>query len=63
MRKHFEEYNQILELANKIGNKEISDIVLDNIYDDMLDKEIHTYTQASMIVEDVNGRRKVLNNH
>lgn len=58
MRKHFEEYNQILELANKVGNKEISDIVLDNIYDDMLDKEIHTYTQASMIVEDVKSKKK-----
>lgn len=58
MRKHFEEYNQILALANKVGNKEISDIVLDNIYDDMLDKEIHTYTQASMIVEDVKGKKK-----
>lgn len=60
MEKYFNEYNQILELANKIGNKEISDIVLDNIYDDMLDKEIHTYTQASMIVEDVKGKKKVV---
>ena len=60
MEKHFNEYQQILELANKIGNKEISDIVLDNIYDDMLDKEIHTYTQASMIVEDVKGKKKVV---
>ena len=58
MEKHFEEYQQILKLANKVGNKEISDIVLDNIYDDMLDKEIHTYTQASMIVEDVKGKKK-----
>jgi hypothetical protein len=58
MEKHFNEYQQILELANKVGNKEISDIVLDNIYDDMLDKEIHTYTQASMIVEDVKGKKK-----
>ena len=60
MEKHFEEYQQILKLANKVGNKEISDIVLDNIYDDMLDKEIHTYTQASMIVEDVKGKKKVV---
>ena len=60
MEKHFNEYQQILELANKVGNKEISDIVLDNIYDDMLDKEIHTYTQASMIVEDVKGKKKVV---
>ena len=60
MEKHFEEYQQILKLANKVGNNEISDIVLDNIYDDMLDKEIHTYTQASMIVEDVKGKKKVV---
>lgn len=58
MEKHFEEYQQILELANKVGNKEIANIVLDNIYDEMLDKEIHTYTQASMIVEDVKGKKK-----
>lgn len=51
MEKHFEEYKQILKLANNIGNKEISNIVLDNIYDEMLDREIHTYAQASMIVE------------
>lgn len=60
MEKHFNEYQQILELANKVGNKEISNIVLDNIYDDMLDREIHTYTQASMIVEDVKGKKKVV---
>lgn len=60
MKKHFEEYQQILELANKAGNEEISNIVLDNIYDDMLDREIHTYTQASMIVEDVKGKKKVV---
>ena len=60
MEKYFNEYNQILELANKVGNKEISDIVLDNIYDDMLDREIHTYTQASMIVEDVKCKKKVV---
>lgn len=58
MKKHFEEYQQILDLANKAGNKEIADIVLDNIYDEILDKEIHTYTQASMIVEDVKGKKK-----
>ena len=51
MEKHFEEYTQILELANKVGNKEIANIVLDNIYEEMLDREIHTYAQASMIVE------------
>ena len=50
MKEHFEEYTQILDLANKVGNKEISDIVLDNIYDELLDREIHTYAQASMIV-------------
>lgn len=60
MEKHFEEYMQILELANKIGNKEISDIVLDNIYDEMLDREIHTYAQASMIVEIVKCKKKVV---
>ena len=60
MEKHFEEYTQILDLANKIGNKEIANIVLDNIYDEMLDKEIHTYTQASMIIEEVKGRKKVV---
>lgn len=60
MKEHFEEYQQILELANEIGNKEISNIVLDNIYDEMLDREIHTYTQASMIVEDVKCRKKVV---
>lgn len=51
MKEHFDEYTQILELASKIGNKEIANIVLDNIYEEMLDREIHTYTQASMIVE------------
>lgn len=60
MRKHFEEYQQILELADKVGNNEIHDIVLDNIYDEMLDREIHTYTQASMIVEEVKGKKKVV---
>ena len=60
MEKHFKEYTQILDLASKIGNKEIANIVLDNIYDEMLDKEIHTYTQASMIVEEVKGRKKLL---
>ena len=60
MKKHFEEYTQILELANKVGNKEISDIVLDNIYDEMLDREIHTYAQASMIVEIVKCKKKVV---
>ena len=60
MEKHFEEYTQILDLASKIGNKEIANIVLDNIYDEMLDKEIHTYTQASMIVEEVKRRKKLL---
>lgn len=51
MKEHFDEYTQILGLANKIGNKEIANIVLDNIYEEMLDREIHTYAQASMIVE------------
>lgn len=58
MKEHFDEYTQILELANKIGNKEIANIVLDNIYDEMLDREIHTYAQASMIVEVVKCRKK-----
>ena len=60
MEKHFEDYQQILELANKIGNKEIANIVLDNIYEEMLDREIHTYTQASMIVEVVKCKKKVV---
>ena len=60
MKEYFEEYQQILDLANKVGNKEIANIVLDNIYDEMLDREIHTYTQASMIVEDVKGKKKVV---
>lgn len=60
MKDHFEEYTQILELASKIGNKEIANIVLDNIYDEMLDREIHTYAQASMIVEVVKCRKKVV---
>lgn len=60
MKEHFDEYTQILELANKIGNKEIANIVLDNIYDEMLDREIHTYAQASMIVEVVKCRKKVV---
>lgn len=60
MKEHFEEYQQILELANKIGDKEIANIVLDNIYDEMLDREIHTYAQASMIVEVVKCRKKVV---
>lgn len=60
MKKHFEDYQQILELANKIGNKEIANIVLDNIYEEMLDREIHTYTQASMIVEVVKCKKKVV---
>lgn len=60
MEKHFEEYQQILNLANKIDNKEIVNIVLDNIYDEMLDREIHTYAQASMIVEIVKCRKKVV---
>lgn len=63
MKEHFEDYQQILELANKIGNKEISDIVLDNIYEEMLNREIHTYAQASMIVEVVKRRKKSLNDH
>jgi len=60
MKEHFEEYTQILELANKIGNKEITNIVLDNIYDEMLDREIHTYAQASMIVEVIKCKKKVV---
>lgn len=60
MKEHFDEYTQILELANKIGNKEIANIVLDNIYDEMLDREIHTYAQASMIVEIVKCKKKVV---
>jgi hypothetical protein len=60
MKKHFEEYTQILELASKIGNKEIANIVLDNIYEEMLDREIHTYAQASMIVEIVKCKKKVV---
>lgn len=60
MEKHFEEYQQILNLANKIDNKEIANIVLDNIYDEMLDREIHTYVQASMIVEIVKCKKKVV---
>lgn len=60
MEKHFEEYTQILDLANKVGNKEIANIVLDNIYDEMLDREIHTYAQASMIVEVAKCRKKVV---
>ena len=63
MEKHFEEYQQILDLANKVGNKEIANIVLDNIYDEMLDREIHTYVQASMIVEVVKCGKKSLNDH
>ena len=50
MEKHFEE----------VGNKEIANIVLDNIYDEMLDREIHTYAQASMIVEVVKCKKKVV---
>lgn len=60
MKEHFDEYTQILGLANKIGNKEIANIVLDNIYDEMLDREIHTYAQASMIVEIVKCQKKVV---
>lgn len=60
MKEHFDEYTQILELANKIGNKEIANIVLDNIYEEMLDREIHTYAQASMIVEIVKCKKKVV---
>lgn len=60
MKKHFEEYTQILELASKIGNEEIANIVLDNIYEEMLDREIHTYAQASMIVEIVECKKKVV---
>lgn len=60
MKEHFDEYTQILELASKIGNKEIANIVLDNIYEEMLDREIHTYAQASMIVEIVKCKKKVV---
>lgn len=60
MEKHFEEYTQILDLANKIGNKEIANIALDNIYEEMLDREIPTYAQASMIVEIVKCKKKVV---
>lgn len=60
MKEHFDEYTQILGLANKIGNKEIANIVLDNIYEEMLDREIHTYAQASMIVEIVKCGKKVV---
>lgn len=60
MKEHFDEYTQILDLANKIGNKEIANIVLDNIYEEMLDREIHTYAQASMIVEVVKCKKKVV---
>ena len=51
---------QILDLANKIDNREIANIVLDNIYDEMLDREIHTYAQASMIVEIIKCKKKVV---
>ena len=61
MKEHFDEYTQILDLANKVGNKEIANIVLDNIYEEMLDREIHTYAQTSMIVEIVKCRKKVVN--
>lgn len=60
MEKHFEDYMQILDLANKIDNKEIANIVLDNIYDEMLDREIHTYAQASMLVEIIKCKKKVV---
>lgn len=60
MKEHFDEYTQILGLANKVGNKEIANIVLDNIYDEMLDREIHTYAQASMIIEVVKCKKKVV---
>ena len=60
MKEYFDEYTQILDLANRVGNKEIANIVLDNIYDEMLDREIHTYAQASMIVEVVKCRKKVV---
>lgn len=60
MKEHFDEYTQILGLAKKIGNKEIANIVLDNIYEEMLDREIHTYAQASMIVEVIKCKKNVV---
>lgn len=53
---HFKEYKEILSLAKEIGDTEIVSIVNDKLYDELLDKELHKYSQASKIVEEVTAR-------
>ena len=59
---HFKEYTEILSLAKEIGDTEIVSIVNDKMYDELLERELHKYTQASKIVEDVNAR-SLVNKH
>lgn len=56
---HFKEYTEILSLAKEIGDTEIVSIVNSKIFDERLERELHKYTQASKIVEDVNARSLV----
>ena len=53
---HFKEYTEILSLAKEIRDTEIVSIVNDKLYDELLDKELHKYSQASKIVEEVTAR-------
>lgn len=56
---HFKEYTEILSLAKEIGDTEIVSIVNSKIFDEQLERELHKYTQASKIVEEVNARSLV----
>lgn len=56
---HFKEYTEILSLAKEIGDTEIVAIVNSKIFDEQLERELHKYTQANKIVEDVNARSLV----
>lgn len=53
---HFKEYTEILSLAKEIGDTEIVAIVNSKIFDEQLERELHKYTQASKIVEEVTAR-------
>ena len=53
---YFKEYTEILSLAKEIGDTEIVAIVNSKIFDEQLEKELHKYTQASKIVEEVNAK-------
>ena len=49
-------YKEIVKLAKEVGNEEIVKIATDELFDDLLDEEIHKYSQASMIAEEMRGK-------